>query len=72
MAEPKGKVIPVLMPQAGNTMEEGTIIKWHVKAGDTIKEGDLIFDVETDKAAVEIEALDSGRLANISCNFFRR
>jgi pyruvate dehydrogenase E2 component (dihydrolipoamide acetyltransferase) len=66
MAEPKGKVIPILMPQAGNTMEEGTIIKWHVKVGDTIKEGALIFDVETDKAAVEIEALDSGRLARIT------
>ncbi len=63
--KPSGKVTPILMPQPGQSMEEGTIVKWHVKAGDKIKAGDVIFDVETDKATVEIEAIDSGRVAKI-------
>ena len=62
---PSGNVIPVVMPKAGNTMEEGTIIKWNVKEGDRINKDDVIFEVETDKAAIEVEALDSGRLARI-------
>jgi pyruvate dehydrogenase E2 component (dihydrolipoamide acetyltransferase) len=62
---PEGSVTPVLMPQAGQSMEEGTIVEWKVKPGDTIKEGDIIFEVETDKAAVEVEATDSGRLSRI-------
>jgi len=62
---PAGKVIPILMPQAGQTMEEGTIISWRVKEGDRIKVGQIIFEVETDKANVEIEAVDSGRVAKI-------
>ena len=60
-----GPVTPVLMPKAGNTMEEGTIIAWRAAQGDTIKKGDVIFKVETDKAAVEVEATDAGRLARI-------
>jgi len=63
-AVPDG-VVPVIMPKAGNTMEEGTIITWRVKAGDTIAVGDVLFEVETDKAAVEVEATDAGRLARI-------
>ena len=62
---PDGNVTPILMPQAGNTMEEGTIIAWRVKAGDKIGTGDIIFEVETDKAAVEVEAMEAGRLARI-------
>ena len=61
-----GAVTPILMPQVGNTMEEGTIVAWHVRPGDRIKQGDMIFDVETDKATVEVEAVDSGRLARIT------
>ena len=64
-AAPGGAVTPVLMPQAGNTMEEGTIVKWCVGPGDRIAEGDIIFEVETDKATIEVEATDSGRLARI-------
>jgi pyruvate dehydrogenase E2 component (dihydrolipoamide acetyltransferase) len=60
-----GKVIPVLMPQAGNTMEEGTIVSWRVGPGDEISEGQVIFEVETDKATIEVEATDAGRLARI-------
>ncbi len=60
-------VTPVLMPQAGQSMEEGTIVKWRIKEGDRIKKGDIIFEVETDKATVEVEAVDEGRLAKIVC-----
>ena len=58
-------VIPVLMPQAGQSMEEGTLIKWRVAVGDRIKKGDVIFEVETDKATMEVEATDTGRLSRI-------
>ncbi|MBN1943500.1 MAG: 2-oxo acid dehydrogenase subunit E2 [Phycisphaerae bacterium] len=65
MSSPKGPVIPVLMPQASNTMEEGTVVKWHVAEGDAVEVGQVIFEVETDKAAVEVEATDAGKLARI-------
>ncbi|HEY3324302.1 MAG TPA: 2-oxo acid dehydrogenase subunit E2 [Planctomycetota bacterium] len=64
---PTGSVVAILMPQAGQSMEEGTILKWRVKPGDPIKKGQIIFDVETDKATVEVEAIDEGRLARIVC-----
>lgn len=64
-ARPGGPVIPVLMPQVGNTMEEGTILKWRVQPGETVREGDILFEVETDKANIEVEAVDAGRLARI-------
>jgi pyruvate dehydrogenase E2 component (dihydrolipoamide acetyltransferase) len=62
---PKGEVTPLLMPKAGNTMEEGTIVEWKVSQGDTISAGDVIYEVETDKATVEVEADEAGRLARI-------
>ena len=62
---PTGKVIPILMPKAGQSMEEGVIVKWHVQPGAAIKKGAIIFDIETDKATMEVEATDSGRLARI-------
>ena len=62
---PEGAVTPILMPQAGQSMEEGTIVKWHVGPGDAIEKGQIIFDVETDKATVEVEATDAGKLARI-------
>lgn len=65
-ASPAAKsVTPVLMPKAGQSMEEGTIVEWKVKVGDTIKVGDVIFAVETDKATMDVEATDAGRLARI-------
>lgn len=64
-APPSGLVIPLLMPQAGNTMEEGTVVKWHAKVGDQIKVGQVIYEIDTDKATVEVEATDAGRLARI-------
>jgi len=46
-------------------MEEGTLVKWHKKEGDAVKEGDLLFEVATDKATVEHNALDEGFLRKI-------
>jgi len=60
-----GGIIPVLMPQAGQTMEEGTILSWKVKEGDRIAVGQVIMEIETDKAAMEVEAVDAGRIAKI-------
>jgi pyruvate dehydrogenase E2 component (dihydrolipoamide acetyltransferase) len=60
-----GKVIPILMPKAGQSMEEGTILQWRVQAGMLIRKGDVILEIETDKATMEVEAPESGRLARI-------
>ena len=50
----------ILMPALSPTMEEGTLAKWHVKAGDTVRSGDVIAEIETDKATMEVEAVDEG------------
>ncbi|OQY03824.1 MAG: hypothetical protein B6I25_07660 [Planctomycetales bacterium 4572_13] len=63
-----GDVTPVLMPQAGQSMEEGTILGWKVKVGDMIAVGDVIMEIETDKATMEVEAVDAGRIAKIVSN----
>jgi pyruvate dehydrogenase E2 component (dihydrolipoamide acetyltransferase) len=62
---PAGAVTPILMPQAGQSMEEGTITAWRAEVGQAIKVGDVIFEIETDKANIEVEAVDAGRLARI-------
>jgi pyruvate dehydrogenase E2 component (dihydrolipoamide acetyltransferase) len=60
-----GTVIPILMPQAGQSMEEGTILAWKVKEGDPIEVGQVLLEIETDKATMDVEAVDAGRLAKI-------
>jgi pyruvate dehydrogenase E1 component beta subunit len=55
----------ILMPALSPTMEEGTLAKWHVKVGDTIRSGDVIAEIETDKATMEVEAVDEGEVAEI-------
>ncbi len=50
----------ILMPALSPTMEEGTLAKWLVKAGDTVRSGDVIAEIETDKATMEVEAVDEG------------
>jgi pyruvate dehydrogenase E2 component (dihydrolipoamide acetyltransferase) len=65
MSKPSGKVVPIVMPKAGQTMEEGTLLKWHVQPGAMIQKGQVIFEIETDKAAMDVEATDGGRLARI-------
>ncbi|GAB6854522.1 pyruvate dehydrogenase complex E1 component subunit beta [Asaia astilbis] len=56
---------PVLMPALSPTMTEGTLTKWTRKQGDKINSGDVIAEIETDKATMEVEAVDSGILAKI-------
>jgi len=58
-------VKPILMPQAGNTMEEGILLSWKVAEGDRIEVGQVICEIETDKATIEYESPDAGRLARI-------
>lgn len=62
---PAEGVVPILMPTPGQSVEEATIIQWRVQPGDRIEKGQIIFEVETDKATIEIEAPDAGRLARI-------
>jgi pyruvate dehydrogenase E2 component (dihydrolipoamide acetyltransferase) len=57
--------IDILMPALSPTMEEGTLAKWHVKVGDTVKSGDVIAEIETDKATMEVEAVDEGVIQEI-------
>src|ERR1700693_1415645 len=47
------------------TMEEGKLAKWHVKEGDAVKAGDILAEIETDKATMEFEAIDEGRIVKI-------
>ena len=53
------------MPALSPTMEEGTLAKWLVKEGDAVKSGDLLAEIETDKATMEFEAVDEGTIAKI-------
>ena len=55
----------ILMPALSPTMEEGGLTRWLKKPGDTIKAGDIIAEIETDKATMEVEAVDEGILAKI-------
>ena len=57
--------INITMPALSPTMEEGTLAKWLVKPGDTISSGDVIAEIETDKATMEVEAVDEGTIAKI-------
>ncbi len=55
----------VLMPALSPTMEEGNLAKWHVKVGDKVSSGDVIAEIETDKATMEVEAVDEGEVLEI-------
>jgi pyruvate dehydrogenase E2 component (dihydrolipoamide acetyltransferase) len=58
--------INITMPRLSDTMEQGTVVKWHVNAGDTVSQGDVIADIETDKATMELESFDDGTVATIA------
>ena len=58
--------IEILMPALSPTMEEGTLAKWLVKPGDTVKSGDLLAEIETDKATMEFEAVDEGVIGELT------
>lgn len=57
---------PVTMPALSPTMTEGTLAKWLVKVGDEIRSGDVIAEIQTDKAVMEVDALDDGVIASIN------
>ncbi|UYN97757.1 MAG: pyruvate dehydrogenase complex dihydrolipoamide acetyltransferase [Enhydrobacter sp.] len=57
--------INILMPALSPTMTEGKLAKWHVKVGDAVKSGQVICEIETDKATMEVEAVDEGRIGQI-------
>ncbi|MES2055964.1 MAG: biotin/lipoyl-containing protein, partial [Pseudomonadota bacterium] len=57
--------IEIKMPALSPTMEEGTLAKWLVKEGDTVKSGDIMAEIETDKATMEFEAVDEGTIGKI-------
>ena len=56
---------PILMPALSPTMTEGNLAKWLKKEGDPVKAGDVIAEIETDKATMEVEAVDEGTLGKI-------
>ena len=58
--------IEVLMPALSPTMTEGTLAKWIVKEGDTVASGDVLAEIETDKATMEVEAVDEGTVGKLS------
>src|ERR1700741_1387603 len=57
--------INILMPARSPTMEKGNLAKWLKKEGDKVKSGDVIAEIETDKATMEVEAVDEGTIARI-------
>ena len=57
--------IEILMPALSPTMEKGNLAKWLKKEGDTVKSGDVLAEIETDKATMEVESIDEGVLAKI-------
>ena len=57
--------IELKMPALSPTMEEGTLARWLVKEGDSVSSGDLIAEIETDKATMEFEAVDEGVISKI-------
>ncbi|MEP6869424.1 MAG: biotin/lipoyl-containing protein, partial [Novosphingobium sp.] len=57
--------VELKMPALSPTMEEGKLAKWLVKEGDEVKSGDILAEIETDKATMEFEAVDEGRVGKI-------
>ena len=55
----------ILMPALSPTMEKGNLAKWLKKEGDTVKTGDVLAEIETDKATMEVEAVDDGRVGKL-------
>jgi pyruvate/2-oxoglutarate dehydrogenase complex dihydrolipoamide acyltransferase (E2) component len=55
----------ILMPKPGQMTEECTVVSWHKKEGDPVKRGDVLFEIETDKSTMEVEAFDDGVLLKI-------
>lgn len=60
--------IEITMPRLSDTMEQGAIVAWHVKEGDAVSAGDVIADIETDKATMELQTFDDGTVAKLVVN----
>lgn len=58
--------VEITMPRLSDTMEQGTVVKWHVKIGDKVSSGDILADIETDKATMELQSFDDGTVAAIA------
>ncbi len=58
--------IEITMPRLSDTMEQGTVVKWYVKEGDSVSSGDVIADIETDKATMELQSFDEGTIARLA------
>ena len=58
--------ITVTMPRLSDTMEQGTVVKWHVAEGEAVKTGQVLADIETDKATMELESFDDGTIASLA------
>ena len=61
----------IIMPQLGETVTEGKVLAWFKSVGDEIKEGDNLFEVETDKVTIEVQAVVAGRLSEIRVGAWR-
>ena len=61
--------VEILMPALSPTMTEGNLAKWNVKVGDKIKSGQVIAEIETDKATMEVEAVDEGAVSLLRTTF---
>jgi pyruvate/2-oxoglutarate dehydrogenase complex dihydrolipoamide acyltransferase (E2) component len=57
---------PVLMPKFGQTMTEGTIVKWEKRVGDLVKKGEVLLKIETDKSEMDVEADEGGYLLKVT------
>src|SRR3989304_10631966 len=58
-------VRPVVMPKLGQSEEEGTLVRWLKKEGDAVAKGDILFEIETDKALLEVESFFDGTLLKV-------
>src|ERR1051325_1789787 len=58
--------IEVTMPRLSDTMQQGTVVKWNVKEGQKVASGDVIADIETDKATMELQSYDDGVVAKLA------
>src|SRR5258705_8497039 len=58
--------IEMKMPRLSDTMEVGTVVKWNVKPGQKVKSGDVVADIETDKATMELQTYDEGTVAQLA------
>ena len=58
-------VRPITMPKLGQSEEVGTLVRWRKKVGDTVAKGDILFEIETDKAVLEVESFFEGTLLKI-------